>query len=75
MRGWLRFCTDPVEEFTRLSERVLAKYPNAVCFATKLIFPRVNMLTRWLHNQTPLILQQRLHLAGYQMVLLPMKVG
>ncbi len=68
------FGTDPAAEFTRLAERVLEKYPNAVCFATKLIFPRVNMLTRWLHNQTPLILQQRLHLAGYQMVLLPMKV-
>ncbi len=69
------FCTDPVEEFDRLAERVLEKYPNAVCFATKLIFPRVNMLTKWLHNQTPLILQQRLHLAGRQMVLLPMKIG
>jgi amino acid transporter len=68
------FCTDPVAEFARLAERVLDKYPNAVCFATKLIFPHVNMLTKWLHNQTPLILQQRLHLAGYQMVLLPMKV-
>jgi amino acid transporter len=69
------FSTDPVEEFAKLADGVLEKYPNAVCFATKLIFPQVNMLTKWLHNQTPLILQQRLHLAGHQMILLPMKVG
>jgi hypothetical protein len=31
-------------------------------------------MTRWLHNQTPLALQQRLHLQGVQMVILPMKV-
>jgi amino acid transporter len=71
----LGFGTDPVEEFGKLSERVLRVYPNAVCFATKLIFANVNMLTRWLHNQTPLALQTRLHLEGHQMVLLPMKVG
>jgi amino acid transporter len=72
---WIAYGTDPVAEFTKLAEETLADYPNAVCFATKLIFPRVNILTRWLHNQTPLVLQQRLHLAGHQMVLLPMKVG
>jgi len=68
------FGTDPVEEFTKLSEKVMRQHPSAVCFATKLIFVRVNMLTRWLHNQTPLTLQTRLHLSGHQMVLLPMRI-
>jgi len=68
------FGTDPVEQFGKLAERVMKQYPNAVCFATKLIFVRVNMLTRWLHNQTPLALQTKLHLSGHQMVLLPMRI-
>ena len=46
-----------------------------MCFASKLIFPHVNFLTRWLHNRTPLAVQERLHLIGKQMVILPMNVG
>ena len=50
-------------------------FPNSVCFASKLIFKQVNFLTAWLHNQTPLEIQTRLHVQGRQMVLLPMNVG
>ena len=35
----------------------------------------VNFLTAWLHNQSPVEIQTRLHLQGRQMVLLPMNVG
>ncbi|MBV8576019.1 MAG: APC family permease [Acetobacteraceae bacterium] len=69
------FGTDPVEQFTKLTDQVMSEYPNSVCFASKLIFSRTSVLTRWLHNQTPLILQRRLHLADRQMVLVPMKIG
>ncbi|KWE60297.1 hypothetical protein WL77_26245 [Burkholderia ubonensis] len=47
----------------------------ATSLASKLIFERVNFLTAWLHNQTPVELQARLHVEGKQMVLLPMNVG
>ncbi|AOY95609.1 amino acid transporter [Cupriavidus sp. USMAA2-4] len=66
--------TNPVREFIGLVDAVTAQYPNSVCFASKLIFRRVNFLTAWLHNQTPVELQERLHLQGKQMVLLPMNV-
>jgi len=72
---YVGFGTEPVEEFIKLAGQVFEKYPNAVCFASKLVFPRVNFLTSWLHNHTPLELQERLHLEGRQMVLLPMKVA
>ena len=72
---YVGFGTEPVEEFIKLADQLFKKYPNAVCFASKLIFARVNFLTRWLHNRTPLELQERLHLQGRQMVLLPMKVA
>jgi hypothetical protein len=69
------FGTDPVDELTRLAESTLKEFPNGVCFASKLIFAHDNFFTRWLHNQTALALQQRLHLQGIQVVILPMKVG
>lgn len=71
----IAFGTHPVMEFMNLAEKTMDEYPNSVCFASKLIFRRVNFLTAWLHNQTPVEVQTRLHLQGKQMVLLPMNVG
>jgi hypothetical protein len=73
-KSYIAFGTDPVDELTQLVERVLKEFPNSVCFASKLIFLHDNYLTRSLHNQTALALQQRLHMQGIQMVVLPMKV-
>jgi amino acid transporter len=69
------FGTDPVAELTRLAEDTLKEFPNGVCFASKLIFAHDSFFSRWLHNQTALALQQKLHLQGIQVVILPMKVG
>ena len=71
----IAFGTHPIAEFTRLAETTMDTFPNSVCFASKLIFKQVNFLTAWLHNQTPLEIQTRLHVQGKQMVLLPMNVG
>ena len=73
-KSYIVFGTDPVGELTQLVERVLKEFPNSVCFASKLIFLHDNFITRSLHNQTALALQQRLHMQGIQMVVLPMKV-
>ncbi|HEV8519823.1 MAG TPA: APC family permease [Burkholderiales bacterium] len=72
--SYLAFGTDPVEELIKLSEQAGREFPNNVCFTSKLIFADDNFFTRWLHNQTALAIQQRLHLKGQQMVILPMKV-
>jgi hypothetical protein len=69
------FGTQPVQEFVALAHKAMEEYPNSVCFASKLIFKRVNFLTAWLHNRTPLEIQSRLHQEGKQMVLLPMNVS
>lgn len=71
----IAFGTHPIVEFMRLADETMDEFPNSVCFASKLIFRRVNFLTAWLHNQTPVELQARLHQQGRQMVLLPMNVG
>ena len=71
----MAYGTDPVTVLDELAQKVIAEYPNSVCFAAKLIFPNDNLMVRWLHNQTALAMQRRLHLRGQQMVILPMKVS
>jgi amino acid transporter len=66
--------TDPITVLDKLVQEVIAEFPNSVCFAAQLIFAYDNMFVRWLHNQTALAMQRRLHLRGQQMVILPMKV-
>lgn len=68
------FGTDPVEELTKLSEKVSKKYSNCIFFSSKLIFEHDNFITRFLHNETPLTVQRNLHLQGKELVILPMKI-
>jgi len=72
---YIGFGTDPVQELSKLTETVTQEYPNSVCFASKLVFVHDNLFTHWLHNETALAMQQRLHLRGQQMVILPMRVA
>nr|WP_314542130.1 APC family permease [uncultured Massilia sp.] len=72
--SYIGFGTDAVEEVTRMCEQISSEYPNAIFFTSKLIFVSDNWFTRLLHNQAALAIQQRLHLEGLQMVILPMKV-
>ncbi len=71
----MAYGTDPVTILDQLAQETIAEYPNSVCFAAKLIFARDNLFLRWLHNQTPLDMQRRLHLRGQQMVILPMNIN
>ncbi len=71
----IAFGTNSVAEFMNRASSTLDEYPNAASFASQLIFRRVNCLTAWLHNQTTVELQARLHVDGKQTVLLPMNVG
>jgi len=73
-KTYCAFGTEPVAELLTLTDRIAQEFPNCVFFASKLIFTHDNFFTRWLHNQTALAIQQRLHLQGMQMVILPMKV-
>ncbi|HUP91395.1 MAG TPA: amino acid transporter, partial [Solimonas sp.] len=65
---------DPLEELSRLTVEVLREFPNSVCFAAKLVFDEDNVLTRWLHNEMPMQMQQKVHLAGGEMVIVPVRV-
>ncbi|MGH8705511.1 MAG: amino acid transporter, partial [Burkholderiales bacterium] len=72
--SYLAFATDPIEGFVELCDKVRGEFPDCIFFTSKLIFEHDNWFVRLLHNQAALVLQQQLHLAGMQMVILPMKV-
>ena len=70
------FGTDPIKEFMKLTDEAYQEFPNeSISFASKLLFAKTNFFTKFLHNQTPLEIQERLHFSGRQMILLPMRVG
>jgi len=73
-KSYLSFGTDAVEELTNLAKVVADNHPNAIVVTSKLVFENENILTRFLHNQAALELQRRLHNAGQQMVILPMRL-
>ena len=73
-KSYLAFGTDPIDDFTKLCEKVHEDFPNAIYFTSKLIFEYDNWFTRLLHNEAALVLQRRLHLQGLQMIILPMKL-
>lgn len=68
------FGTDTVEELTKMAIEIGNEYPNCIFFTSKLIFEHDNIITRFLHNETPLTVQRNLHLEGKELVILPMKI-
>ncbi len=66
---------DPVDKLTTLAERINKEFPNSIFFSCQLLFSKENWIQRILHNNTANSLQRRLHLAGMQMVILPMKLS
>lgn len=73
-KGFTAYGTDPAEKLTSLSKIIIKEFPHSIFFASKLIFSKENWVTRLLHNETAITLQQRLHLLGIQLVILPMKI-
>ncbi len=72
--AYVEFGTDTVEELTELSEIISEKYSNCIFFASKLIFEKDNLITRFLHNETAITLQRNLHMMGKELVILPMRI-
>ncbi len=65
---------DAVEEAEKLCLSVAHDYPRAVFFAGKLIFEQERWYHRWLHNNTAIALQKRLHWSGKAMMVMPARI-
>jgi amino acid transporter len=66
--------TDVADEVKELSKLVVHKYHRVIFFVGNPIFARPSSLTRMLHNQTQLTLQNRLAHKGFMMVMIPVKL-
>ncbi len=66
--------TDAVESAEELCQRVAKEFPRSIFFAGKVIFREEGFLQRFLHNETAVALQKRLHFGGLTMVILPARV-
>ncbi len=73
-KGLATFGTDPVQQLGELAENMSKEFSNIIFFATKLVFLHDNWITRFLHNETAISLQRRLHMEGMHLVVLPMKI-
>jgi hypothetical protein len=62
LRGIIALGPRPIGEFVKFAETRVDESTNSRCFVSRLILRRVNFLTAWLHNQTPVEMQMRLHL-------------
>ncbi len=69
-----RFGTDAVEEISKLAAEVNKKYPNAIFFASRYIYPVENWFTRFLHSDIANIIERRLQGMGLKMLILPLKL-
>lgn len=65
---------DVVEEVTKISSKILERFPGAVFFGGQLIFPKDSFMLRMLHNYTVFSLQKRLYREGTPFVILPIRV-
>lgn len=65
---------DPQEELSQLLSQVIREFPDNVSFANKLVFEHESPFTRFLHNQMPLAMQRKLHLAGHEMIVVPIQM-
>ena len=66
--------TDIADEVKELSKKVVNKYNKVIFFIGNAIFSSPSSLTRMLHSQTQLTLQNRLAHKGFMMVLIPIKL-
>jgi len=65
---------DAVEAAEELCHAVAKEFPRSTFFAGKVIFQEEGVFQRFLHNETAVALQKRLHFGGLTMVILPARV-
>jgi hypothetical protein len=69
----MEVATEVVSAATHLCTEVASKYPKATIVSGKLVFKREQWFQKFLHNETPTLIQQRLQWVGVPMVVLPVR--
>jgi len=70
-RWYDAYGSDRLEELERLALAVRDEFPNSVFFASRLVFETETWWNRWLHSQTPLVMQRILNGHGLELMIMP----
>jgi hypothetical protein len=66
--------TEVVDTVCHLSESVVEEFPRSTIFTGQLVFPRVHLFHKLLHNETAYAIQRRLQWSGITTVIMPIRV-
>lgn len=66
--------TDVVDVAEKLCLETRKEFPRSTFFAAKVVFQRDRWYQRFLHNETPFVIQKRLVWSGATMVVLPVRL-
>lgn len=66
--------TDVVDEIMKIAERVNKKYPQAIYFSSRYVYPSENWFTRLLHSNATSVIQRKLHTINAKMLILPLQL-
>jgi amino acid transporter len=72
--GHSSFGIDVVEEISKLTPKILERFPNAVFFGGQLVFPNPSIFTGILHNYTIFAVQRYFYTQGIPIVMMPIRV-
>ena len=67
--------TEVVDTVCDLCESIVEEFPRSTVFTGQLIFPRVHIFHKLLHNETAYAIQRRLQWDGITTVILPIRVN
>jgi len=65
---------DIVDEMTRVTPKILERFPDAVFFGGQIVFPEDSLWSRWLHNYVVFAVQRKLYRQGVPFVILPVRL-
>jgi amino acid transporter len=72
--GYPSFGTDVVAEISKISPKILERFPNVTFFGGQLVFPNPNIFTGILHNYTIFAVQRHFYNQGVPIMLMPVRV-
>ena len=70
----MELSTNVIETATKLCRKVSERFPHCVVFGGKLIFQKERWYQRFMHNQSVVLIQNRLQWEGIPMPILPVRV-
>jgi K+ transporter len=66
--------TEVVDTATHLCDSIVAEFPNSTFFMGQLVFERIHLFHKLLHNETAYAIQRRLQWNGLLTLILPVRV-